>query len=94
MPIKRVRASGGFGRAANHTDDLVNISQCDQQPFNNVCPLACLPKLILGAPADYIDPVLDKEPQEVFDWQVFGRPSTKASMITLNVSWSGEYSKS
>ena len=35
-------------------------------------PLPRLAKLILGAPADHIDPVLDKEPQEVLDRQRLG----------------------
>ena len=35
-------------------------------------PLPRLAKLILGAPADHVDPVLDEEPQQVFQRQGLG----------------------
>ena len=56
---------GRVGRAADHADDLVDVRQRDQEPFDDVRPLPRLAKLILGAPADHVDPVLDKQPQEV-----------------------------
>ncbi len=63
---------GWIGRAADHADDLVDISQRDQEPFDDVRPLPGLAELVLGAAPDHVDPVLDEQPQELLERQGLG----------------------
>ena len=63
---------GGIGRGADHADDLVDVMQRDQEPFDDVRALPRLAKLVLRPPPDHVDAVVDEQPEKFLQRQRLG----------------------
>ena len=67
-----MRASEGLADVADHSDDLVDVMQRDQEPLDDVGALTGLAELVLRPAADDVDPVLDEQPEEFLQRQGLG----------------------